>query len=194
MNQSEDEFAAWARSEGWAVTKQGWPDFICRRGQDIMAVEVKYSDGLSAYQQQACLLLAAHGIPTYLWSPPGPLRPFEASGVSGVQFNDAATTLRLAAENDALRTELDRQRLRAAQREMELANRASEAHAALKQMRDDLGYLIRLAEWQKDRTVRLRAIFRRYPDELLGIRPGLRHKRPTVAPIVARADEAEPAA
>jgi hypothetical protein len=41
-NPSENAFAETARSNGWAVTKLGWPDFFCEHEDGrIMAVEVK---------------------------------------------------------------------------------------------------------------------------------------------------------
>lgn len=69
MTPSEAEFAALAASEGWRVTKRGWPDFICRRDGQLMAVEVKSgSDGLSHEQWECINDLRAAGIPTFLWT------------------------------------------------------------------------------------------------------------------------------
>ena len=66
-NDAEDSFARWAASRGWQVTKRGWPDFICRRDREFMAVEVKDSDTLSPYQRAAAIDLTARGVPVYIW-------------------------------------------------------------------------------------------------------------------------------
>ena len=41
QNVAEQEFATFARAKRWLVTKRGYPDFICYKGDDIMLVEVK---------------------------------------------------------------------------------------------------------------------------------------------------------
>lgn len=69
-NPIEQEFRQLAESQGWDVTKRGWPDFICRRNGELMAVEVKGPhDGLSREQYQAISDLRRAGIPTFVWSP-----------------------------------------------------------------------------------------------------------------------------
>lgn len=69
-NPHEQAFAEWARSQGWTVTKQGWPDFICRRGEEVMAVEVKGgNDGLRGEQAATMRDLRAAGLPTFMWTP-----------------------------------------------------------------------------------------------------------------------------
>jgi hypothetical protein len=53
-NRAELLFVEWAEKQGWQVTKRGWPDFICRRGAELMCVEVEDgSDYLSAWQRPA---------------------------------------------------------------------------------------------------------------------------------------------
>lgn len=64
----EARFAEWATSQGWDVTKRGWPDFICRRDGALMAVEVKGGkDNLSPEQVDALDDLSALGLPTYVY-------------------------------------------------------------------------------------------------------------------------------
>ena len=40
-NDAERTFEERAISEGWRVTKKGWPDFLCRKDGRVIAVEVK---------------------------------------------------------------------------------------------------------------------------------------------------------
>lgn len=69
-NPHEQHFAEWARAQGWSVTKLGWPDFICRRGDEVMAVEVKGgNDGLRSEQTDTIRDLQRMGMPTFLWTP-----------------------------------------------------------------------------------------------------------------------------
>lgn len=70
MDTPERQFAEKMLAEGWDVTKRGWPDFICRRNGEMMAVEVKGPhDGLTSYQYETIRDLRAAGIPTYVWGP-----------------------------------------------------------------------------------------------------------------------------
>lgn len=64
----EAAFAEWAESNGWDVTKRGWPDFICRRDGATMAVEVKGgNDDLKPEQIDTLNDLSAAGIPTFVY-------------------------------------------------------------------------------------------------------------------------------
>lgn len=40
-NEAEGLFWDEATKAGWVLTKQGWPDFICRRDGEVVLVEVK---------------------------------------------------------------------------------------------------------------------------------------------------------
>jgi len=40
-NWAEGDFADLARRNGWEVTKRGWPDFLCFKDGEFIAVEVK---------------------------------------------------------------------------------------------------------------------------------------------------------
>lgn len=73
-NGPERAFAERAKRNGWAITKVGWPDFLCvNRHGDLFVVEVKAENDhrLRASQQLAMHLLARHGIPCWKWSPDG---------------------------------------------------------------------------------------------------------------------------
>jgi hypothetical protein len=64
----EAYFADWARSQGWDVTKRGWPDFICRRDGALMAVEVKGgNDDFSAEQVDMLDDLSTAGLPVFVY-------------------------------------------------------------------------------------------------------------------------------
>ena len=70
-NEAEKLFADIATKNGWLVTKRGWPDFICYKGQDVMFVEVKKksSHRLKIAQKTLMDIFKKHGIKTYKWSP-----------------------------------------------------------------------------------------------------------------------------
>lgn len=120
-NSAEAQFAQWATREGWQVTKRGWPDFICRRGVERMAVEVKHTDDLSEPQRSAIIDLSAGPVPCFIWRPPSPRRPQrgqleEACRVRRVmaekrlsEFQIAATFAHLLAEAEAKAADLAEQ-------------------------------------------------------------------------------------
>ena len=69
-NRAEQAFATAAREEGWLVTKRGYPDFICYRGEELMLVEVKCRNGrLKSDQLLLMNSLGKRGIKCYKWSP-----------------------------------------------------------------------------------------------------------------------------
>lgn len=98
LNPHESAFQHWAESEGWSVTKRGWPDFICRRNGELMAVEVKGGkDGLRSEQIAAMRDLQDAGIPTYMWMPEtGLTQPVRSKGIESLHA--------LRAENAQLRS------------------------------------------------------------------------------------------
>ncbi|HEY82226.1 MAG TPA: hypothetical protein G4O01_02935 [Dehalococcoidia bacterium] len=59
------------KAEGWEVTKAGYPDFICRRGDEVMLVEVKPDKNhrLKRRQSEAMKALAKQGVKCLRWSP-----------------------------------------------------------------------------------------------------------------------------
>jgi hypothetical protein len=72
-NAAEGAFWDRATSEGWAVSRRGWPDFFLERGGRIALVEVKPHRGrrLKTEQRRVLLALAAYGVPCYQWCPDG---------------------------------------------------------------------------------------------------------------------------
>lgn len=71
-NRAENAFAETARSLGWQVTKVGYPDFICYRGDDLMLVEVKpkKSGRLKTSQHKLMnALKSKYHVKCYRWSP-----------------------------------------------------------------------------------------------------------------------------
>lgn len=82
---AEQRFADWAESQGWDVTKRGWPDFICRRDGAIMAVEVKAGkDDIRPEQIDLLDNLSAAGIPTYVYHDGMGLKRWRARKVESV--------------------------------------------------------------------------------------------------------------
>lgn len=76
-NPSERAFVEWAKSQGWEVTKRGWPDFFCQNAKGIMGVEVKqhgYSS-LAPAQWKVMEALQAYGVPVFKWDPEAGLTP-----------------------------------------------------------------------------------------------------------------------
>jgi hypothetical protein len=113
---AELAFALWAEAVGWVVTKRGWPDFICYREKQLMAVEVKAGkDGLRVEQVNALSALNRAGIPTYVWTRESGLRPFPGpiQDVSlyalEAQFGEMQRQLSsVLRERDHLQSEVDR--------------------------------------------------------------------------------------
>jgi Holliday junction resolvase len=65
MNRRELAVARSLRAEGWHVIRNGWPDFLCVRGLEVKAVEVKSrADRLSIAQKRAHKALRVAGIET----------------------------------------------------------------------------------------------------------------------------------
>lgn len=96
-NPHELAFYSWAVSQGWQVTKQGWPDFICRRRGEVMAVEVKGGKDFVRPEQWAAIYdLRKAGLPTFVWTLETGLQD-----VSGAPLGESI--LRLEADNAQLR-------------------------------------------------------------------------------------------
>lgn len=70
-NFAEKLFAKIARSKGWEVTKRGYPDFICYKGDMLMLVEVKPQKNYRLKISQFRLMnkLSKYGVKCYKWSP-----------------------------------------------------------------------------------------------------------------------------
>jgi len=71
-NPVEAQFFDFAESEGWIITKKGWPDYACFLPDgDFVVVEVKplRSSRLKAWQWKVMQYLTAAGVDCYRWSP-----------------------------------------------------------------------------------------------------------------------------
>lgn len=69
-NPAEAAFFKTATEAGWVVTKRGWPDFFCFRGEELALVEVKPPRGKLKREQEIVLRsLSSFGVPCYRWSP-----------------------------------------------------------------------------------------------------------------------------
>jgi len=65
-NKAEAAFEQRMQSQGWTVTKRGWPDFICYKNGEVCLVEVKgHGRRLKANQRQVMHLLMSYGVPCY---------------------------------------------------------------------------------------------------------------------------------
>jgi hypothetical protein len=176
---AENEFRKWAESYGWRVTKKGWPDFMCRRGTEIMAVEVKWSDWLSEAQEEMLIDLHNAGIATFVWT--------MASG--GVEAYPSEVTVRPRTLRDEevldLRGEVARLRIRCAEAERVAGVARAEASAMLsarleaqrmagrayRALLSDVRYLLRATERrQRSPSARIVAIRER----ILGTRAVVR--------------------
>jgi hypothetical protein len=76
-NIAEQKCAEALTARGWEVTKRGWPDFICYRGNELILVEVKPKQDrrLSKKQQRLMTALVNLGIKCFKWTPDGGLEP-----------------------------------------------------------------------------------------------------------------------
>jgi hypothetical protein len=79
-NLAETAFIEWAHQQGWELASNGWPDFLCSLGPDVVAVEVKDSKmperQLSDEQRGVMRLLEHAGVKCYVWAPQTGLRRF----------------------------------------------------------------------------------------------------------------------
>lgn len=69
-NAAERKFEEMAQSQGWQVSKRGWPDFTCFKDGQFIAVEVKpqSTHNLSKYQYTVMAALVKYGVPCYYWA------------------------------------------------------------------------------------------------------------------------------
>lgn len=70
-NEPETALIDSLESDGWTVTKRGWPDFIAIRNGKVVIVEVKPNARHKARREQQFVmqLLADAGLNVALWSP-----------------------------------------------------------------------------------------------------------------------------
>ena len=76
-NAAEQACAKELTAQGWFVTKKGWPDFACFKGDKLALVEVKQKSSHRLKRDQFRLLtaLAKLGVNCFLWSPEQGLQP-----------------------------------------------------------------------------------------------------------------------
>ncbi|MCK4384717.1 MAG: VRR-NUC domain-containing protein [candidate division Zixibacteria bacterium] len=72
-NQWEKECYLRLIEDNWNVTKKGWPDFACFRGEQFIVIEVKpkRSHNLKKDQEHLLETLSRRGIKCYKWTPDG---------------------------------------------------------------------------------------------------------------------------
>ena len=70
-NPAERQLFKELTAQGWYVTKRGWPDFACYKGDSLVLVEVKPAGGYHLKKDQYRLLsaLARFGIKCFMWTP-----------------------------------------------------------------------------------------------------------------------------
>lgn len=64
-------------AQGWDVTKRGWPDFACFKGDNLALVEVKSGGNRHLKREQYRLMaaLAKLGVRCFRWSSDGGFQP-----------------------------------------------------------------------------------------------------------------------
>jgi len=68
MNAAEKRFRDLARSKHWGIIRPSWPDFLCRDGDELFAVEVKHdNDWVSDKQRETFDFLTRHGFRVLIW-------------------------------------------------------------------------------------------------------------------------------
>ena len=79
MNRAEERFLQEALKADWDATKQGWPDFICFKGDDVICVEVKTTENnpLRPEQIRVMNFLSSKGIKCFKYSLDGKMQPWE---------------------------------------------------------------------------------------------------------------------
>ena len=76
-NPAERAFFQQFVAQGWYVTKRGWPDFACFKGDNLALVEVKRSSRRRLKKEQQLLIqaLVKLRVKCFSWSPDGGLKP-----------------------------------------------------------------------------------------------------------------------
>ena len=76
-NSAEQQCFEELTSQGWEVTKRGWPDFICFNNGSLMLVEVKPKQKRSLTKKQYRLMTALVnlGVKCFKWTPDGGFEP-----------------------------------------------------------------------------------------------------------------------
>jgi len=76
-NQAEQALVQELTSQGWFVTKRGWPDFACFKDGNLALVEVKAKSSHRLKRDQLRLMtaLAKLGVRCFEWNPDRGLKP-----------------------------------------------------------------------------------------------------------------------
>lgn len=70
LNDAEKEFKKKATDKGWNVIKNGWPDFLIYKDNEIRFIEVKNGkDKLREDQIKMLKTLTKYGLKCYTWHP-----------------------------------------------------------------------------------------------------------------------------
>ena len=77
-NKSEVSFMENMVKHDWKILTKGYPDFICVKNHELIAVEVKPRRGvyLKESQHEVMSLFSKHGIKCYRWNPDDGFIPF----------------------------------------------------------------------------------------------------------------------
>lgn len=76
-NPAEQQLFKELTAQGWQVTKRGWPDFACFKGDMVALIEVKprRSRHLKRQQYRLMAALAKLGVKCFRWSPDSGFEP-----------------------------------------------------------------------------------------------------------------------
>ena len=77
-NKAEDKCYKGLIQSGWQVTKQGYPDFACFKGNELIFVEVKpkATSRLKRSQRKMMGMLTRNGIECFTWTSSGGFNKF----------------------------------------------------------------------------------------------------------------------
>ena len=77
INRAEAELFTLMDTNGWELTKKGWPDFACFKDGELILIEVKpkRSHRLKHWQRKIMTELVKRGIKCYRWSPDAGFEP-----------------------------------------------------------------------------------------------------------------------
>lgn len=80
-NPAERLFFQQLTTQGWYVTKRGWPDFACFKGDNLALVEVKPTSRhhLKRGQYRLMVALAKLGVKCFRWTPDAGFQPISAA-------------------------------------------------------------------------------------------------------------------
>ena len=87
-NDAEAHFEQEMMSNGWAVSKRGWPDFICYRGAEVIFIEVKptSTSSLSRPQRVVMEILQKHGLTCLRWDTQNGFTDLDGNSLSALGF------------------------------------------------------------------------------------------------------------